>query len=96
MAHPSVRVYYVVFAVLLVLLALTVAVAHTDLGRWGFPIALAIASIKAVLIMLYFMHVRYASPLTQLFACAGFVWLAIMLGLSASDYLSRDWATFGF
>jgi cytochrome c oxidase subunit 4 len=89
MVHPTPRVYYVVFAALLVLLVLTVIaprITHTA----GFAIALAIATSKAALIMLFFMHVRYSSPLIRLVAVAGLFWLGIMLGLTISDYATRD------
>jgi cytochrome c oxidase subunit 4 len=88
--HPTIGLYYAVFAALLVLLVITVAAAEVDLGRLNFPLAAAIATVKAVLIMLYFMHVRYSKPLTWLFAGAGAFWLAILFGLTFSDYLTRD------
>jgi cytochrome c oxidase subunit 4 len=44
-----------------------------------------------VLVLLYFMHLRYSSKLTWLFAGAGFVWLLIMIGLMMTDYISRGW-----
>ena len=87
--HPSPRVYYVVFAVLLVLLAATVAVAQVHLGPANFLAAVTVATAKALLIMLFFMHVRYSPPLTWLVAAAGFFWLAIMFGLTLSDYYTR-------
>jgi cytochrome c oxidase subunit IV len=89
-AHPTTRLYCTVFAALLVLLAITVAAAEADLGRLNFPLAAAIATIKAVLILLYFMHVRYSKPLIWLMAGAGAVWLAILFSLTFSDYLTRD------
>jgi cytochrome c oxidase subunit 4 len=52
-------------------------------------VALAIAGSKAVLIMLYFMHLRYSNRLTSVFAVAGFLWLAILIALCLSDYLTR-------
>lgn len=87
------RIYYVVYAVLLTLLALTVLVAQLEWGIWGTLIALTIAVIKAVLVMLYFMHLRYSSRLIWLYASAGVVWLGILFVLMMSDYLSRGWVT---
>lgn len=84
------RVYYWVFAVLTVLLVLTVAVALVDLGPLNPAVAMAIAAAKAALIVLFFMHVWYGSQLTRVFAIAGFLWLAILLGLMMSDYLTRS------
>jgi cytochrome c oxidase subunit 4 len=93
MAHTrSVIVPYVVtFVALLVLLALTVDAARHDLGRWNFIVAVAIATLKAVLIALYFMHVRHSPPLTRLVVVSGIVWLAIMFALTFADYSTRGW-----
>lgn len=74
---------------LLLLLGLTHGAAFFDLGVFPTPLALSIAVAKAVLIVLFFMHV--CSRLTRLFVAAGFVWLGIMLLLAMSDYLSRGW-----
>jgi len=90
-SHPSESVYYGVFAVLMVLLALTVLVARFELGAANLPVALLIAGAKALLIVLFFMHVRYSRPLTWLVAGAGFFWLAILFGLTLADYWSRGW-----
>jgi cytochrome c oxidase subunit 4 len=84
-------VYYLVYAALMVLLLLTVAVAELGLGVWGVLIALTIAIVKALLVILYFMHLRYSSRLTWLFAACGFAWLGILMVLAISDYLSRSW-----
>ena len=81
--------YYTVCVLLAVLLFATVAAAQLDLDEWNVPIALAIAMVKAALIMLFFMHVRYATPLVKLFAAGGFLWLAILLTLTMADYLTR-------
>jgi cytochrome c oxidase subunit IV len=86
-----IRTYFVVYAVLLVLLALTVLVAYLDLGPWGVILALAIAIVKALLVILYFMHVRASNPLVWVFAGAGFLWLAILLAGIMQDYISRGW-----
>jgi len=88
-AHPTTRMYYVVFAALIALLVATVFAAEVDAGPLNFPIAATIATIKAVLILLFFMHVRYSTPLVWLVAGAGFFWLAILFGLTFADYLTR-------
>ena len=91
MSHHVVplRVYIGVFVALIALVALTVGVAFLDLGPFGVPIALTIASVKALLILLYFMHVRYSSHVSWIYAGAGFFWLLILIVLTLSDYLSR-------
>lgn len=88
--HPTTKLYYSIFAALMILLVVTVAIAEIDLGWLNFPLAAAIATTKAVLIILYFMHVRYSKPLTWLVAGASVAWLAILFGLTFSDYWTRD------
>lgn len=87
----SPRTYFLIYIALLVLLALTVAVSYIDVGAWGIVVAMGIAVAKALLVLLYFMHLRYSSRVTWLFAAAGFVWLSILMVLAMSDYLSRGW-----
>ena len=89
MEHPSHRVYYTVFAALLALLVATVIAGVLDLGWASLLVAAIIATIKAVLILLYFMHVRYSNTLIWAVAGAAFFWLAILFGLTGSDYLTR-------
>jgi cytochrome c oxidase subunit 4 len=88
--------YYAVFAVLMVLLFLTVGAWYVDqhmlpLGRWSNPIAMAIAVAKAVAIVLIFMHVKFSSRLVQIFACTGIVFVGIMFMLTFNDYGTRGW-----
>jgi cytochrome c oxidase subunit 4 len=90
-SSPSLRTYYIVYGALLVLLLLTVAVAQLQLGAFGIVLALTIAIVKAVLVVLYFMHLRDSSRLTWIFAGAGFVWLLLLFAFTMTDYLSRTW-----
>jgi cytochrome c oxidase subunit 4 len=76
----------------MVLLVITLAAAAIDLGPWNIVIAMTIAVVKAALVVLYFMHVRYSSSLVQFFAGATFFWLLILFVLTLSDYFSRNWA----
>lgn len=85
------RTYALVFAALLALMAATVAAAAFDLGALGAPVALGIAAVKAALVVLVFMHVRESSRVVWLFAAAGLAWLAILMSLTLTDYLSRGW-----
>ena len=85
------KVYLGIFLALMVLTAVTIAVAYVDLGQFNKLVALGIASFKATLVVLYFMHVKYASRLTKLVVVSGFFFLAILLGLTMSDYSSRTW-----
>ncbi|HLV01576.1 MAG TPA: cytochrome C oxidase subunit IV family protein [Acidobacteriota bacterium] len=84
------RVYYTVFAALLVLTALTVLVAEFDLGRLNAFVAMLIACTKAMLVILYFMHVRYSSRLTQVFIGVAFLFLLILISFTMSDMLTRN------
>ena len=85
------RTYLIVFASLMALLVATVAGAFMPLGPFHLPVALAIAGIKAALIIMFFMHVRYGNKLTWVFSTAAFFWLAILLVFSLMDYVSRGW-----
>ena len=64
--------------------------AHHLGSGWNTAIALSIAVVKGLLVVLFFMHIRYGSRLSWVFAAAGFVWLGIMLTLTMSDYLTRN------
>jgi cytochrome c oxidase subunit IV len=83
--------YLLVFLALMAGTALTTGVAYIDLGPWNTPVALTIAVIKMTLVVLFFMHVKYATGLTRIVILAGFFWLAIMVTLSCSDELTRRW-----
>ena len=87
----SVRTYVVVFITLLVLAAATTAVADVDLGIFNTVVALAIASTKAVLVILFFMHVKYSSRLVKLTVGAGFFTFFVLITMTLSDYISRAW-----
>ena len=86
-------VYFRVFGLLLFMTGLTVAVAYIDLDWGNTPIALAIALFKATIVILFFMHMRYNTPLMWLFGGAGFFWLLILLVLTMQDYATRGWET---
>jgi cytochrome c oxidase subunit 4 len=98
MTHPTVplRLYFGIFGALLVLTAATVGVSFVDLGggRLHFvnaAAAITIALAKALLVVLYFMHVRYSGKLTWIFVGAGVFWLLILFALTLADYMSRGW-----
>ena len=91
----SVKSYVWVFVALLLLTALTTAVAFVDLGgSLNVVAALAIAGGKAILVALYFMHLRHSSRLSWIFAGAGFFWLFILIVLTMSDALTRSGFSF--
>jgi cytochrome c oxidase subunit IV len=84
-----VRINNAVFVALLVLLLMTVGAAELPLGVWHVPIAMTIATIKAVLIVLFFMHLLHSHRLMMIVSVASFFWLAIMVLITMDDYLSR-------
>ena len=92
--------YIGVFLALMALLGLTLLAYQIDFGSHTVMgvnlsfmntfVALVIASIKALLVMLIFMHLRHSTKLTWIVACAGFIWLTIMMSFTFADYLSRN------
>lgn len=87
------RTYYTIFGALMVLTAITVAVAFVNLGALNFTVAISIAILKATLVVLFFMHVKFSSRLTKLFVASGFFFLLILFTLTLTDYVSRGWLT---
>ena len=85
----SPKVYGAVLAVLLFGTWSTVQAAKIDLGPWNIVLALGIAVTKMTFVILFFMHGKYSPKRTQLVIIAGFFWLAIMLGLTLTDYTTR-------
>ncbi len=89
--RSEVPVYAAIYVVLLVLLALTVEAARHDLGELNLVITLSIAAAKAILIVLFFMHVRHSTSLVKLVIAAALLWLAILFALAFADYATRPW-----
>ncbi len=89
------KIYFLVFGALMVGTILTVLAAQVDFGNEvvNTTIALTIAVTKALLVVLFFMHVRYSARIIWVLVAGGFFWLAIMMVLTASDYVSRRWAS---
>jgi cytochrome c oxidase subunit IV len=83
--------YSMVFAALLLGTALTVIAAEIDLGPLNPVIALGIASTKAVIVILFFMHVKYQSKLVKLTVASGFFTFLVLITMTLSDYMSRSW-----
>jgi cytochrome c oxidase subunit IV len=86
---PSVRTYVAVWLALIVLLLATLGSAFIPLGVGNAAINLAIAVAKSLLVVFFFMHLRSAHPVLRIVATAGFFWLAILLGLSLTDFAVR-------
>lgn len=85
------KVYLTVFAALIVLTFVTTGVAFIDLGIFNPIIALAIACIKASIVVLFFMHIRYSSRLLKMTVIAGLFTFFLLITLTSTDYISRAW-----
>ena len=87
-----VRIYVMIFLALLVGTALTVMAAFVDFPwQLNTIVAMTIATAKATLVVLYFMHVRYSGRLVSLVIVAALLWLAILFAITFSDYWTRHW-----
>ena len=87
----SPKVYVVIFLALLALTSLTVGASFIEMGIFNPIIALGIAVIKAVLVVLFFMHVKYSTKLTKLTVGAGVFTFFILIGMTLADYFTRAW-----
>jgi cytochrome c oxidase subunit 4 len=83
--------YGIVFATLLVFTGITVAAAFVNLGIFNPIVALGIACTKAVIVILFFMHVKYQSKLVKLTVTAGFFTFLVLITMTLTDYISRAW-----
>src|SRR5689334_16413237 len=95
MSEKSIRLpqYIIVFTVLLLLTATTCGMSYINLGRLNTFVALAIAVCKALLVALYFMHLRYSHRLISLVVVAALFWLCLMVMFTMGDYLTRPVTT---
>ena len=83
--------YCLVFGTLLIGTAITVGAAYVELGVLNPIVALGIASFKAVVVILFFMHVKYQSRLVKLTVSAGFFTFLVLITMTLTDYISRAW-----
>jgi len=90
---PS-KIYYVIWAILMLGTAITVFAATIELGVFNIVLALLIATIKGTLVVLFFMHLRYSDKLTMVTVIASVFWLFILFSLTMTDYISRAWSTY--
>ena len=82
-------IYARIITTLLVLTGITVFAAFVDLGRFNIAVALLVATVKATLVVLFFMHAKYVPKRTKLVIVSGIFWLALLLFMTLSDYASR-------
>lgn len=85
------KTYWTNCLTLLALLALTWSLGYVNLGAFNLCLALAISFAKAILIVLFFMHIKGSSRLLHLAAITGLFWLFLMLLLTLADYFTRGW-----
>jgi cytochrome c oxidase subunit IV len=88
--HLPKNLYFAIFAALMVLTAMTVGLAYINLGPLNIVVALIVAIVKASLVVMFFMHLKYESHLTKVVLGAGIFWLVILLGI-IMDYVTRSW-----
>lgn len=86
-----VKTYVLVCVALLVLAMITYLAALVNLGAWQTPVALGIAVVKAVLIILFFMHARYSTGIMRVVMGAGLLWLGILIMGIMDDLITRGW-----
>jgi len=86
-----VSTYVLVFLALMLGTALTTWMAYIDLRAWNTVVALTIAVCKMLLVVLFFMHIKYSKGLTRIVIVGAFFWLGIMITLTCSDMLTRHW-----
>jgi cytochrome c oxidase subunit 4 len=86
-----VKLYVTIFVALLALTAVTVAASFIHLGRWHVPVAIGIAAFKALLVLLFFMHLLGGSRLQWLVVAAAGCFATIFVSLVGADYASRNW-----
>ena len=86
--------YAYVFAILMVLTLATTAIGRIDLGPLNVVVALVIATIKAMLVVLFFMHIYWSNRLNKLAIVSGVAWFVLLLWLTLSDFATRGWLPF--
>ncbi len=89
--HPTVKLFLFIWMALLFCTWLTWFASTIDLGVFNPVVALVIATFKALLVILFFMEIKYSTKMTMTVVIAAFFWLSILLVLTMSDYISRAW-----
>ncbi len=92
--RASLFAYFAVFFALMIFTVLTVYASKINLHQWNTPIALAIAVLKATIVILWFMHVIHSPRMTWIVVISSFLWLGVLFVLTFSDYFSRAWSLY--
>ena len=90
---PTTKIFISVWIALLIATGLTVWISLVNLGEWSAAVALIIATFKATIVVLFFMEIKYQTKMTKTVLLSAFFFLALLLGLTMSDYISRAWNT---
>lgn len=85
------RIYIIVGTILLILTGVTVAASYAEMGIFNPIVALFIAVVKATIVVLFFMHVKYSSKLTKLTVAGGVFTFLVLIGMTLADYFTRAW-----
>ena len=88
--HNAAATYLKTLVALLFLTMVTVGAAYIDFGAGNVVIALTIATIKALIVAMIFMHLRYEKPVNAVIAGAGFMFLGLFLMFCLIDFDSRE------
>lgn len=92
--HIAPKTLYIsIFGALMVLTVVTVAAAFVNLGNFNAPVALAIATLKATLVVQFFMHVKYSSKMIKLVVATSLFFLFILLTETLMDFATRGWVS---
>ena len=89
--HGGIKIYVVVLTALLLLTAVTVWAAFINFGHMNIVIALAIAVIKASLVMFFFMHLKGSPGILKLYVLSAFIFMSVLIGMTMNDFLTRGW-----
>ena len=87
----SPRIYVIVGTLLLILTGTTVAASYVEMYVFNAVVALLIAVVKASIVILFFMHVKYSSKLTKLTVAGGLFTFLVLISLTLADYFTRAW-----
>ena len=88
------KTYLIVWLSVMLGFGLSLGLSQVNIGFFGIAVPIVIAFAQAILVILYFMHVRYSTRLVWLFSLMGFYWLGVIFVLGLNDYLSRGWVGF--
>ena len=87
----SIKTYVLIFILLMILTIITVLVSYVDVGMFNIVTAMSVASIKAAVVALFFMHLKFEDSLTWAFAIFPLTLLALLIGMTILDTFTRNY-----